>query len=400
MINEEYMLEANYSHLAKTAIVSSKIYTQVAKAFPSNKNAVKKCIGDYITSRYNFLYATAPFDRLPFGADDYNKFWKAIKLNPVAMENIMKQCWFYNVPYNPRSAKNPFTAVVLMCIRYCLETKDMKMAELLGIYLSFSGQFYPSIHSNEWPYLPNKEVMEYVVNNKLSDKYSLKKYGNVFGCIRSVAINWIEFYEKDIKDKTLDDDSYGTIVQQLHDRVKSFLKNIASLYYNNKDNYLNYVRNNMDSENYILTDNNSSLADKFTEQCVDYMTTREINYKFCSKVADENVKKDEVKSIMSSIFHNKDNIADLRLLVNILIADFMRNYPDEPLSGVKFLTYSMSTKPNSKDKNIIKVRDIINKWLQENSIDYVRRKSRQSTAISYYKCILKMICLYINAATK
>ena len=163
---------------------------------------------------------------------------------------------------------------------------------------------------------------------------------------------------------------------------------------------MNYVRNNMDQDNFVLRDNNSTLAYKLTEQCVDYMTTREINYKFCSMVADDNVKKDEVKSIMSSILHNKDNLADLKMLVNILISDFMKNYPDEPISGVKFLTYSMAIKPNSKDKNVNMARNIINKWLTENSVDYVRRKSRASTAVSYYKCILKMICLYINAATK
>lgn len=400
IINEEYMLEANYKYLARTSVVSGKIYPVVAKSLPSTKNSVKRIIGEYITSRYNFLYATTPYDRLPFSADDYNKFWKAINLNQNNINNIMKQCWFYDVAYNPRAAKNPFTAIVIESIRWSLENKDDKLAELLAIYLAFSGQFYPSIHSNEWPYLPNKEVLEYVVNNKLSNKYDLKKQGNVFNVIRSIAITWINTYRKDLLDKNMDDDTYGNLVQQLHDRVKSFLKNIAILYYENKDNYMNYVRNNMDQDNFVLRDNNSTLAYKLTEQCVDYMTTREINYKFCSMVADDNVKKDEVKSIMSSILHNKDNLADLKMLVNILISDFMKNYPDEPISGVKFLTYSMAIKPNSKDKNVNMARNIINKWLTENSVDYVRRKSRASTAVSYYKCILKMICLYINAATK
>jgi len=88
------------------------------------------------------------------------------------------------------------------------------------------------------------------------------------------------------------------------------------------------------------------------------------------------------------------------MVVNILITDFMREYPDEPISGIKFLTYSMSTKPNSKNKDQIKVRETIVRWLNENSVDYVRRKSRQPTATSYYKCVLKMICLCINAAVK
>ena len=400
IVNEEYIIEANYKHLATTAIVTTKVYPEVSKVYDNAKAGIKRVIGEYITSKYSSLYATAPYDRIAFGKEDYDKFWKASKLSESSIENIMKQTWFYSIPYNPRAAKNPFTAVVFEFIRKSLEKKDDKTAELLTVYLAFSGQFYPSIHSNEWQFLPNKEVMDYVVNNKLTAKYDLKKYTNVFSVVRSIALQWLSYYKDDILDKNLDDEGYGLLIQQLHDRVKSFLKNIASLYYNNKDNYMNYVRNNMDPDNFSQQENDSTASIKLTEKAVDYMITRDINYKFCGMVADENVKKDEVKSIMSSIFHNKENISDLKTVTNILISDFMRVYPEEPISGIKFLTYSMATKPNSKDKDINRVREIINKWLTENSVDYVRRKSRQSTAISYYKCILKMICLYINAAAK
>ena len=382
----------------KTSVIINKVYPVAEKAYNANKSAIKKMIGDYITSKYNVLYATSPYDRIPY--NEYDKFWKTIKLNERQINELMKDCFFNSMPaYNPRAAKSPFTAVMMCSIRSALKTKDDKMAELLVIYLAFSGQFYPSIHSGSWKYLPNKEVIEYVVNTKLSQKYDIKKYGNVFGTVKSIATTWLNTYRKDITGD-MDDFTYGILVQQLHDRIKSFLKNIAKLYYENKDNYLNYVRDNMDSEDFLVKDTNSSLADKYTSIAVDYMTTRDVNYKFCGMVADENVKKDEVKSIMSSIFHNKDNIKELREVVNLIIVDFMKEYPDEPISGVKFLTYSMSTKPNAKDKNIIRIREIIVKWLNENSVDYTRRKSRQPTATSYYKCVLKMICLCINDAVK
>ena len=64
----------------------------------------------------------------------------------------------------------------------------------------------------------------------------------------------------------------------------------------------------------------------------------------------------------------------------------------------KFITYGMTTKPNSKDKNMIRLRNIIVGWLDANSVDYVRRKSRKGTAVSYYKIVLKMLVLYINKA--
>ena len=402
---EDIVLNEANKALSSSCVIAQKVYPFVAKAYDQNKNNVKKLIGDYITSKYNFLYATAPYDRINFDKDDYANFWKAIKLNEGQVEAIMQDCYFFKPPYdkkpfNPRTARTPFTATLYCCIKRCLKANDMKNAELLSIYLAFSGQFYPSSHAGIFPYLPNKEVLDYVINNKMTGKFDIKKYGNIFSVIRNICIVWLDYYKKTIINDTTDDDDYRLIIQQLHDRIKSFLKNIGNLYYDNRDNYMNYTRNNMDEENYVQKDNNSTLAEKLTSMAVDYLTTRDIDYRHCGMVADENIKKDEVKSIMSSILHNKDNIPELRELINIIITDFMKNYPEEQVSSVKFLTFSMSTKPNTKDKNILREREIITKWLTENSIDYVRRKSRQSTATSYYKCVLKMIVLGINAAVK
>ena len=399
LLEDVYFLSEAKNHEARSKEILTKVAPVVDKAYKENKNTVKKCIGNYITSKYEPMYAPSPYDRLAF--NDFDNFWKAIKLRETDIEKLMSGCYFMSTDnFNPRAAKSPFVATMMMCIRSALKSNDTKNAELLTIYLAFSGQFYPSIHAGSWKYLPNKEVMDYIINNKLSNKYDLKKIGTVFGTVRNICLTWMNTYKKTIVSNDLDDGDYAVLVQQLHDRIKSFIKNIATLYYDNKDNYMNYARDNMDPEDFRLKDTNSTLAEKYTAMAVTYMTTRDVDYRFCGMVADENVKKDEVKSIMSSIFHNKDNIQDLRMVVNVLITDFMRAYPDEPISGIKFLTYSMSTKPNSKDKDQIKIRETIVRWLNENSVDYVRRKSRQPTATSYYKCVLKMICLCINAAVK
>lgn len=399
LVEDVYFLSEAKNPGAKGKEILTKVFPIVDKAYKENKNNIKKCISNYITSRYEPLYAPTPYDRLAF--NDFDNFWKAIKLNEKYIEAQMNNAYFMSIDnFNPRSAKSPFVAAMISCIRSALKENDSKSSEILAIYLAFSGQFYPSIHAGSWKYLPNKEVLEYVVNNKLSNKYDLKKVGNVFGAIRNICITWLSTYKSRITSSDFDDEMYTIVVQQLHDRIKSFIKNIAKLYYDNKDNYFNYARDNMDPEDYHLRDTNSTLAEKYTSMAVTYMTTRDVNYKFCGMVADENVKKDEIKSIMSSIFHNKDNIEDLRLIVNIIITSFMREYPDEPIHSAKFLTFSMAAKPNTKDKDLIKVRETIVKWLNENSVDYVRRKSRQPTATSYYKCVLKMICLCINDAIK
>ena len=394
----EIFLEAS----GKTSVVRTEIYPLIEKQMANNWPKIKKEIGKYKTDNHEYLYAQAPYYRIPFTQKEYDAFYKALGLSEKQLEGYMKKTFFYGQNINPRCAKNPFTAAMICIIRYHLKKKNERDAKLSSVYLAFSGQFYPSAHSLFFKYLPNQNIMDYVVNNKISDKYQLRKAGTVFGAMELLCDTWISTYQKDILGEFDDDDYARTIVQQLHDRVKASIKNIALLYYDahDKDEYMNYSADSVEEDNYHLTNANSVRADKYTEQAINYMTTKEVNYKHCGMVIDQNIKKDEIKNIMSSIYHNNDNIADLRKVVNILIADFMNQYPEEPISGVKFINYSMAIKPNTKDEDRIFVRETIIKWLNDNSIDYVRRKSRQATAVSYYKAVLKMIVLSINAACK
>ena len=83
--------------------------------------------------------------------------------------------------------------------------------------------------------------MEYVVNNELSNKYELKTKGTIIGAIKSISINWIDAY-KSTMFKTFDDEDVCYLIQQIHNRIKSFMKNIAKLYYEAYENkeYISY----------------------------------------------------------------------------------------------------------------------------------------------------------------
>ena len=398
----DIVLEAS-SRIKNGAVLLNKLYPLVESKLAKRSSQLNQCIGNFFQKNYSFLYASAPYDRYMFGADEFAAFWKAIDITEAEVDDIMKECFFYGVEkFNPRAAKSPFVATVTMCIRYYAKKKDMKNAEKFALYLAFSGQFYVSIYSNMFKFKVNREAMEYVVNYKMSDKFDLKRMGSVYAAIDGICMTWLNTYGKDLISNDFDDDEYRLLIQQLHDREKSFLKNISKLYYEAKSNeeYMNYTVDNRDPENYKLNDNNASRNDKYVEATINLMTTTEVDYKFCGMVADQNVKKDEVKNIMTSIFQNKENIPELREAVDIIISDYQKAYPNESIHSTKFLTYAMTTKPNSKDKNMIRLREIIIGWLNANSVDYVRRKSRKGTAVSYYKMILKMLVLYINKATK
>ena len=386
-----------------TNVILSKIYPMFAKSLEKNTPALKKCIGNYITSRHVELYDTAPYHRIYFGKHELDEFHKAIGISEQQIIDELQYAFFWNVAYNPPQVKEAFTVAMLSCIRYYLLKGDMKSAELCTIYLAFSGKFYASVHALSFPKFPPSEhraVMEYVINNKLSEKFDLRKEGSLFGAIRSLCITWLNTYASVLKSKDFDDQDAGMVIQQLRDREKSFMKNIASLYYDAYDNkdFLNYESDNLsDGDSYRLADSDSLRAEKITEMALNHMLTTTVDMKICTMCADQNVKALEIKDIIESILSDNHNIQKLKSdVINVLISDFVKNNRGKDISSLDFVAYSIRTKPNTKDKNILKMKQTILDWLDENSPQFRKRKNRQATAISYYKAILQYIVLIIN----
>ena len=105
-------------------------------------------------------------------------------------------------------------------------------------------------------------------------------------------------------------------------------------------------------------------------------------------------------SILESIFNDKNNLTDIKFVINVIITDFIKNNKGKPLTGIDFITYSIRTKPNTKDPNLLKLKKTILSWLDENSAQYRKRKGRPETSISYYKCVLNYFVIIINRLAK
>jgi hypothetical protein len=223
----------------------------------------------------------------------------------------------------------------------------------------------------------------------------------MFAAVQALVQTWINFYKSDLKGKQTDEE-IGKMIQQLRDRVKSFLMNIAKQYnkaYEEKL-YLNYETQNETQEEFRLTDNDSLRATRYTEATVSYIMTHAVSLEICQKCKDENVSATEIKAIMEAICGNKSNINEIYRVVNILICDFMRYYPDKSVGSVDFIAHSIKPKPNTKDKYIIELQNIIIKWLTDNSVNYRRRRKRPATDASYRRSVTLYITLIICKATK
>ena len=116
--------------------------------------------------------------------------------------------------------------------------------------------------------------------------------------------------------------------------------------------------------------------------------------------ANATVKTEELKAIIDSIINDKDNIPLIRKVVSSIIYSYFLSSPDKNVLSLKFISYAVQPKPNTKDKNIIEQRDIIEKWLMTGSVLYRKRCHRLATKNNYNKSILMYFAMAIYMANK
>lgn len=387
-----------------TSIIIKELYpiieAQLSKPVIDRK--FRANIADFINSRHDQLYDIAPYTNIYFNQSDVNKLFISIGLTEADVLEVIKKCFFWNEDYRPKCAKEPYVEVLMCCIRYYLKHNETAYAELTTIYLLFSGKFYASLYSNMWKFPVNPSIMDFVINNMLSDKYDLKKEGTVFKAFKKLANSYITKYKPQLI-KDISDDQIGKLIQQLRDREKSFLRNIFVEYLKAAENksYLNYESDNLDPDEFRITDNDAARAARVTEAAMGILTSHAVSIDYCNMSANNKVKSIQIKSILETIIlADKQNLPKVRRVINIMICDFMSGAPGASLNSDKFISYAITAKPNTKNPLVLEMKETIIGWLNQDAV-YRKRSSTQDTANKYYQSILFYFALIIaRASTK
>ena len=385
---------------ANTSAIKTKLWPIVKSAMdkPNIKTAYKKLVNDFISNRADALYDTIPCDRMLCSEAEMDKLFDVLKIKKSDATEAIAATYYGGITnFNPLAAKHEFTITQLLIIKYFTEAKMKKETELAIIHLAFSGKFYPSVHYRSYPtVVPVRHVMEYVVNNRLTKKFDLTSYGSVLGAIKSVGLTWAETYDKRLKD--LADDDIVYLVQQLHSRVGSFVKNIAIEYYEayeDKDLYIAYSADSYDSDDFHLADNDTLRIDRITEKTVNHINSAGIDYRTCKLCSTTDITPNEVKAVIESIIGSKENVYTIKELISLMISLYFATGEKE-VSDIKFVTYTIAPKPNAKQKEILRMKEIIESWLCESGTAYMRRRSRIATRNAYERAVRMYFALTIH----
>ena len=387
-------------HDTDTISIKSNLWPLVKNALDKDsvRRAYKRLLNDFISHRSDDLYDNIPCSRLVCSEIEMDKLFDVLNIKKADATRAIKESYWGDITnFKPLACKHEFTITMLCVIRYFLENKMEKDRELATIHLSFSGKFYPSLHYRSYPKVPPvRHVMEYVVNNKLSNKFDLITQGSVFGAIRSVSNTWVESYADKLK--TFEDEDIHYLVQQLYSRIGSFIKNIAKEYYDayeDKDAFIVYSSDSLDSDNFHLADSNTLKVGKYTESVINAINTNGVDYKICKMCSNSDITANECRAVIESIISNRDNIPEMKELVSTMISLYFAT-GESDLTDIKFITYTIAPKPNAKQKEIVRLKEIIEEWLCESGTAYMRRRSRTATRNSYERCVRMYFAIVIH----
>ena len=414
----DVMLESSYLQMidevakkfdANTAAYLKKLYPKVEAVLktPSGRKAYKKCVSGFIQQRSANLYDTLPCARILFGEQDAQELFKAMGIQKSEVTEVVLQTYYGNEPnFSPKAAKDEFTVLMICIIRYFMMNHMPNETELATIHLSFSGKFYPSLHYRSWnTVVPARHIMEYVVNNTLSVKYDIVSEGSVLGAIRKIGNTWSSTYRS--RFQKFQDEDVVYIIQQLYSRIGSFMKNIATAYYDawekRDDLYIAYASDSLEEDNYHLADSDSLRINKIVEKTINYLAANGTDFALCRACSDINITTKELKSIMDSLLSDPESTVKIKeLLMLMVISYFVYGNPKNKTTIIdpKFATYTIAPKPNAKQQELIRMQELVTELLSENSPAYIRRKSRIATKNSFEKALKMYFALSVINANK
>ena len=371
----------------------------------NNKNNVlkyKQFVGKYVQKKQKELYSYMPSKQIYYSNEDVENFFRSTGINKSIIKEAIKETYYYKIPnFNPNYAKDESTMALLCVVRYFIKHKMNTELEISEINMAFSGKMYASVFYKSFRFEPAEYVMDYVINNMLNNKYDIIQYGSVINAVKSVTATWVDSY-KDRFDSFSDEDC-TYLIQQLRNRINSFMYNIATVYYKayqDKNLYTTYDSDSVSEDNYHLADNDAFKAQRCLENALSYINNKGIDYPSCKVSCNDLIKFDELKSILENIFSNNDNAPLVKEYIMLLISLYFKDSKTKDITDISFVSYSIKITPNSKDKYVIRKKELLDKILINNAENFARRRSRAATESAYYRAINAYFALITQKANK
>lgn len=372
-------------------------YTLLEELYPtveknlSEKNATRDFmnkIKKYADSHSEILLSVDMSKRLIFSDSDKNIVYDLTGLNPNMIDKAVKKSPI--IKPNWKMVTNPFLISCILAARYYELHKKKAEMEAVIVYMSYV--LYTSAHVTSYRYLPNKQIMDYTMNN-LSNRYLIKQVGTIQGMIEHTVINAINGrYEKDLQECS--DEQLKDIISALDTRMSSVMKYIASEYYANHKSgaYLFHEEDSEDENNYHVSDNISFKIDRVVNEVAASIISEGFDYKTCVKRSinlNAGASNKKLEPMLRTII--EEDMQGIKDMISDIITLFMykgktgNNIND--IRTMKFVSEALQVyKSNSQDEVTTRVKEKLRYWIDLTSEKYGRNFiSKGKTSLDTYR---------------
>ena len=383
-----------------TSVILANIYPKVEQAFTSKETQRKfsAIVASYVDRNVNRLSTAGPSKRTLFSDMERNKVYDLIDFDPKTCKAIVKQSNYIKASW--KIVNEPFNLVMMMILRYAKLNQLDQINQLAVTYLTLS--MYPSLHYKYFKFEPNEAIMQYTINN-LSNKFKVKQVGNILQALVDTTALADKTYDKNIRhanDKELTDyiNAYKTRLNSLIKKIRdAFEKDYRS------GNYMNTERDNEDENDFKTSDSNSLLIQRIVDQVVLKLSVNGPDSRIVDISAKMNqVSVNETRNTLNQLTQNKDESINIRALCESILYLYLFNGENHvnDLNGSKFLTFCLAVykKSNTNDENVIKVKSILDTWIEKYSETY--RKTQRVATLNNFRRALYTFFVFTLQRTK
>lgn len=381
----------------KNKIIISELYPHVEKCLPKHTTEYMKRIAKYIDSNNEVLFDIGPGKRLLFPQSEKDYLFHISGLTDKDVQNTIKKVDCIDEGWNILG--NSYNILNILPVRYYLLQKKKKEMETALIFVTLA--HYSSSQFKYFRHETNDAIMQYTVNH-LSNRFYLKQYGNIFKALYVTALNSHEKYAKELESGT--DEGIKTYIASLRNRIDNLVSNVAKEFYENweKGNYFNTESDDYSEENFHVSDNTSYAIKRIADAATMQTISRGVDDKFAKMAAKmTGVSVNAVRTSLHDIVRHKDQ--EINLLFTLILQLYLMGgkHTVTQVSSIDFITFcnDVYIKTNTSDTAILKIKEILDEWLQESSAQY-RKTERAATLANYRKAIYFYCVFLLNNTSK
>lgn len=386
--------------------IRDKYFPYIESFLPKTEKLLFQHISKYEDKNSKLLNTPYPLDIITFSnkGPDFEIIFKCTQINYRELEKDIDK-----VPKAKSAIENaafkPLQTVLLLIIRYYLITKQSDKLKAIYYYYGYSiyWSHYHDILKSKG-YAPRKETMIYTVN-ELTMKNILKKEGSVKEWIRYNVQTPIENDSSYERLANCRDEDIRRVLEAVNVNMRSKIKEVSSKY------FINYENND------VIMESIGALDDEGTQR-VDESVTSEaevLAQDFTNRFYMSNINMDTVNH---AVFYAKDASAkEIKIALesiknNVPVQEIQKLYsslfylfltsgdPRASSSNVKTFKFfnvmrDVFKKGNSINVNIVTIRELVNKWLEQ-SLNIYRVTNREATKTNYRRAIYFYFVLTVS----